>query len=60
MRAASKRRLAAALVLALGAGPVTGFAAPALAHHGWSWTIGDNIEPTGVLVAGRFVAFAGG
>lgn len=53
MRAASKRRLAAALVLALGAGPVTGFVAPALAHHGWSWTTGDNIELTGVIVAAR-------
>jgi len=27
--------------------------APASAHHGWSWTTGDNIELTGVIVATR-------
>lgn len=25
-------------------------ALPALAHHGWRWTTGDNIELTGVIV----------
>lgn len=26
---------------------------PALAHHGWSWTTGGNIEVTGVIKAAR-------
>lgn len=26
-----------------------GFAGAALAHHGWSWTTGDNIELVGVI-----------
>ncbi|MDQ0314257.1 DUF6152 family protein [Amorphus orientalis] len=37
---------------------LTGFwmiaaAVPAAAHHGWSWTTGDNVELTGVIVATR-------
>lgn len=28
-------------------------ALPALAHHGWRWTTGDNIELTGVIVEVR-------
>lgn len=28
-------------------------AAPALAHHGWSWTSGGNIELTGVVREAR-------
>ena len=41
------RRLALALVLAGAA------AAPALAHHGWSWTTGGNIELTGVIASAK-------
>ena len=36
------RRLFPALVLALSP-------AMALAHHGWSWTTGENVEVTGVI-----------
>jgi hypothetical protein len=28
---------------------VAGLAAPALAHHGWRWTSGENIELTGII-----------
>ena len=28
-------------------------AGAALAHHGWAWTTGDNIELTGVIQAAR-------
>ena len=37
------RRIAAASFVALLAAPA------ALAHHGWSWTTGGNIELTGVI-----------
>ncbi|WP_339951842.1 DUF6152 family protein [uncultured Albimonas sp.] len=37
--------LAATLALAL--------ALPALAHHGWRWTSGENIELTGVIAEAR-------
>lgn len=30
-----------------------GAAAPVLAHHGWSWTSGGNIELTGVIREAR-------
>jgi hypothetical protein len=36
------RRVLPALLLALSP-------AIALAHHGWSWTTGDNVEVTGVI-----------
>lgn len=26
---------------------------PALAHHGWAWTTGDNIDLTGIITAVR-------
>ena len=29
------------------------FSSSALAHHGWSWTSGDNIELTGVITSVR-------
>ena len=45
---AMKRSLSAALV----AGILTvGAAATALAHHGWRWTTGGNIELTGIIAA---------
>ena len=28
---------------------IAGLAGPALAHHGWSWTTGDNIELIGLI-----------
>jgi len=28
-------------------------AVPALAHHGWRWTTGENIELTGVILEAR-------
>ena len=40
--------LAGAMLLGLAA---TG--GPALAHHGWAWTTGGNIEVTGVIKAAR-------
>ena len=40
------RRLLFAAILALGlAAPAAG----ALAHHGWSWTTGGNIDLTGIV-----------
>ena len=40
------RRLLFAAILALGlAAPAVG----ALAHHGWSWTTGGNIDLTGII-----------
>jgi hypothetical protein len=39
------RRFFAASLLAI----FTLFAAPAIAHHGWSWTTGGNIDLTGVI-----------
>ena len=39
-------RLLFAAVLALG---LTAPAAGALAHHGWSWTTGGNIDLTGIV-----------
>ncbi len=36
------------LVAALGAA-IALAAVPALAHHGWSWTSGGNIELTGII-----------
>ncbi len=30
-------------------------AAPALAHHGWGWTEGDNTELTGTITSARLV-----
>jgi hypothetical protein len=44
------RRLLAALLLALG---LAFRGAPGLAHHGWSWTTGANIELVGVITAVR-------
>lgn len=38
------RRFAAFLIL-----PLTLAAPAALAHHGWSWTTGGNIELTGII-----------
>ena len=38
-----------ALRLPLAAALVAALALPALAHHGWRWTTGDNIELTGVI-----------
>ena len=29
------------------------FSCSALAHHGWAWTTGDNIELTGVITSVR-------
>ncbi|SFI42880.1 DUF6152 family protein [Albimonas pacifica] len=42
-----------ALRLPLGAALVAALALPALAHHGWRWTTGDNIELTGVIREAR-------
>ena len=38
------RRVLPALLLALALSPGLG-----LAHHGWSWTTGENVEVTGVI-----------
>ncbi|WP_084395708.1 DUF6152 family protein [Henriciella aquimarina] len=35
--------------LIAGAATATLFAAPALAHHGWSWTTGENMDVTGTV-----------
>lgn len=40
------RRFLLSLILAFA---VTAFTVPASAHHGWSWTTGDNIDLTGVI-----------
>lgn len=32
---------------------ITGLAAPALAHHGWRWTSGENIRLTGIIRSAR-------
>ena len=45
MRQFSTRLTAAALAICL--------ALPAIAHHGWRWTTGNNIELTGVIVEAR-------
>ncbi len=37
----------------LGVGLALIVALPALAHHGWRWTTGDNIELTGVIIEAR-------
>jgi hypothetical protein len=40
------RRLLIAAVMAVGLAGQTGLA---LAHHGWSWTTGGNIDLTGII-----------
>lgn len=40
-------RLATAMILSIS------LAVPALSHHGWRWTTGDNIELTGVITEAR-------
>lgn len=45
----TRRALAAALCL----GVAASLAIPALAHHGWRWTTGKNIELTGVIREAR-------
>lgn len=42
----TRRSLALVLTLML-----IGPSGAALAHHGWSWTTGDNIELTGIVTA---------
>lgn len=45
----TRRNLTAALCL----GVAATLAVPALAHHGWRWTSGKNIELTGVIREAR-------
>ncbi|SIO38043.1 hypothetical protein SAMN05444722_1779 [Rhodovulum sp. ES.010] len=45
MRHTRRAVIGTALALAL--------SVPALAHHGWRWTSGDNIELTGIIVEAR-------
>lgn len=44
------KRLGAFLVLAA---LLVAQAAPALAHHGWSWTTGGNIDLTGIITQAK-------
>lgn len=39
--------------LFLGLSAALALAAPVLAHHGWAWTTGGNIELTGVIQSAR-------
>ena len=43
----------AAAVLLAGIGATVLLAPAALAHHGWAWTTGGNIELTGTIVEAR-------
>ena len=48
------RNLPRILAVTLAGIVATGLLAPAtLAHHGWAWTTGGNIELTGTIVAAR-------